>query len=1102
MAPLETVVEQAARKQTGPPTREIGAQSQQSVVPAWSHFIDEAEYAPELTFPTSILTYHKMRSDTQIDALHLGTVQPVREMRWLIRPNGADAKLVDKASRDLGLPVQGSAEDANVERSTNKFDFDAFLSDSLLGPLYGFMHFEIVGTNTPDDGFRMKKLAPRHPRTISDLMADPSGDLFAIRQRFGRAGQVGLPEPIMASNLVDFTWRPEAGTLTGRALDPETPIPTPDGWRTMGDLNVGDRIFDESGAIRHVTARADWEDRPCYEVEFSSGEVIVADAEHQWLSYHYKQRHLGGEPELVTTREMAQTVEKYGQRSNHAMPMAGPLDYVRQHLLIDPYVLGFWLGDGTSTAAEITTMDPEVVVECERRGHPATKRRPSPSRVPGRADHYALAGDLQRRLRVLGLLGNKHVPEQYLRGDHAQRLDLLRGLMDSDGNVGGKNGQRAEFCNTNRALSEAVLELARGLGGRASMTYVERGVEMVKGKPTLLKPTWKVGFHVGPLVPFLLARKVERYKRRPTKSLRHHYVRAVRLTSNRATVCIETDAPSHLFLAGRSLVATHNSMLRSMYREWLIKDRVIRIAAINLERAGGVPVAVGPQGASKKQLEELAELARQFKVSEGGGGAIPFGSSLTLQGGSVPDAIALLKYCDEAMARVWALMLLQLGATATGSRALGGEFATYAARAQRLMAKWVATGLNSFLDRYTTWNDPFATHAPMVVYETSKPEGVSVTDLVALIDAGLLTVDPELESWLRTEYALPKKPQGFPAAGEQAAEADPATGERKKPNPEEVNTPKPSKALDPTSVYPTLASTGTLDIPRIHNGIRASLTLPDRPLRRDPSENEIRAAVDFRGLDNAHIKATADLHALYLDEVLPEQIKALGAQVRAGVAARDLAAPLPSVEQMSKLYKHLEDATVAGARSAIGEAQAQGVTGIVFEDAIREASVKAAAQADHVAQLNANGLSLGAQRHAGRLLAGHSLEDSARLLEEKLTSQKHVYERENLKGAVTQAQNAGRIEAFETISPETGTATYEASELLDDRTCDPCEAVDGTVFESLEEAEAAYASGGYVDCEGGPNCRGTLVAIYPEQNPEGGGGRLNEAQPGIVQPAR
>lgn len=755
------------------PTGEIGAQTQQNSVPGWSTFFDESEYVPELTFPTSVLTYHKMRSDTQIEALHIGTVQPVREMRWTIDPNGAKASLVQQVATDMNLPVKGEEDGATIARSKNKFDFDAFLSDALLGPLYGFMDFEIVGGFLGEE-WHMEKLGPRHPRTLSELIPTPSGELLAIRQMFSKPGPGGrpmMPEPIPASHLIPLVWRPEAGTLTGR------------------------------------------------------------------------------------------------------------------------------------------------------------------------------------------------------------------------------------------------------------------------------------------------------------------------------------------------------SMLRSMYREWAIKERVIRIAAINLERAGGVPVGVAAQGASQKQIEELAVMARQFKVSEGGGGAIPFGSDLKLVGGNVPDAISLLKYCDEAMARVWALMLVQLGATATGSRALGGEFATLAARAQRLMAKWVTSGVNDFFDRYAEWNDPFATHAPRLAFEPSKPEAMSVTDLVSLLDSGALTVDPELEEWLRTEYSLPKKPEAAKteALGDLTPDEEalvqnarnppalPVGGDPTKPGYKQ--TPLPSRTLDPSAVFPTVASS-TLTVPRIHRGIRAALTLPGRELRRAPSQNEIRAAVDFKSIDEAHSRGVAKLHQQHLNDVLPVQIEALGDQVRKGIAAANLTAPVLH-EHVDALRGHLEELASDGVRGAAREAEVQGVEVLpdAVPNAINTAADKVAAQAEHVAALNANGLSLGAQRKAGQLLAaGGDREAVATALEAHLTGQKHVYERENLKGAAQFAQNTGRIAAMEAVEPQTGTAVYEASEILDSATCGPCEAVDGTVFEDFDEAQGAYASGGYSDCEGGPNCRGTVVAIYPEQNPRGGGGRLNEAEPAEIQP--
>src|ERR1700688_1277213 len=78
----------------------------------------------------------------------------------------------------------------------------------------------------------------------------------------------------------------EASTGTGKALDIDTPIPTPTGWKRMGDLIIGDIVFDEKGQPTRVIAAFEvMHDRPCYEVEFSDGSALVADAEHEWASY-------------------------------------------------------------------------------------------------------------------------------------------------------------------------------------------------------------------------------------------------------------------------------------------------------------------------------------------------------------------------------------------------------------------------------------------------------------------------------------------------------------------------------------------------------------------------------------------------------------------------------------------------------------------------------------------------------------------------------------------------------------------------------------------------------------------------------------------------
>src|SRR5574338_246999 len=150
--------------------------------------------------------------------------------------------------------------------------------------------------------------------------------------------RVGLPDDLVAR-------------LEGKALALDTPVPTPLGWRTMADLEPGDFVFDAGGAPTLVLAATrPMVGRPCREVVFGSGERIVADANHLWRTVDKNGRRSGRERyALRTTDQIASTLKVRGER-NHHVPLAGPVQYPpRMDLPIEPYTLGAWLGDGTTT---------------------------------------------------------------------------------------------------------------------------------------------------------------------------------------------------------------------------------------------------------------------------------------------------------------------------------------------------------------------------------------------------------------------------------------------------------------------------------------------------------------------------------------------------------------------------------------------------------------------------------------------------------------------------------------------------------------------------------------------------------------------------------
>jgi deoxycytidine triphosphate deaminase len=358
-----------------------------------------------------------------------------------------------------------------------------------------------------------------------------------------------------------------AGRLEGKALAVDTPVPTPTGWTTMGEVEVGDEVFGLDGRpVRVVAATEVMLGRPCYDVRFSDGEVITADAAHLWRTTTKPARKRQRPAEVVTTEDIAAGL-RWRNEVNHHVELANAVRCPEAELPVDPYVLGVWLGDGTSTKAEVTCGpgDEQILEEMRAAGHDVWKATGrlayrigglSRGRVGRRRDsggRYSADGSLSSALRALGVLGNKHIPVAYLRGSIGQRLALLQGLMDSDGYV--DVAGRCEFVNMREDLSDGVAELAASLGlrptqrkKRVTLYGVEHGIaHQVKFTP------W---FEV-----FRLERKVARLK---TAGDRHHLHRGivdVQPTGSRPVRCIQVAAQNGMFLVGRRFIPTHNSSL-------------------------------------------------------------------------------------------------------------------------------------------------------------------------------------------------------------------------------------------------------------------------------------------------------------------------------------------------------------------------------------------------------------------------------------------------------------------------------------------------------------------------------------------------------------
>jgi replicative DNA helicase len=382
---------------------------------------------------------------------------------------------------------------------------------------------------------------------LSEIMPGALDEIEAIGSRGGSLTGVptgfadldALTNGLHPGQMVVIAARP----AIGKALALDTPLPTPCGWTTMGDVRPGDYLIAASGRPTLVVAATQvMAGRPCYEVEFSDGAVITADASHQWLATTRASRQRAarasrlhrpardGEHVVVTTAELAAAVAAAGPGS-HAVGVALAADFPECDLPLPPYTLGAWLGAGTSREAQLTTAEDEIVLAID---------------ADGRIDDE-LALDM---LRGLGMLDSRHIPPLYLRASREQRRALLAGLLDTAGQVS-RSGTVC-LATTSERLASSARELILSLGYQAALSARKDAA----GSPA----RWLVTFAPADKV-FRLTRKLARQRTRAHPAAGRRYVRAVRPVASVPMRCVQVDSADHTYLAGRSWIPTHNSTL-------------------------------------------------------------------------------------------------------------------------------------------------------------------------------------------------------------------------------------------------------------------------------------------------------------------------------------------------------------------------------------------------------------------------------------------------------------------------------------------------------------------------------------------------------------
>lgn len=506
-------------------------------------------------------------------------------------------------------------------------------------------------------------------------------------------------------------------TGTGKALALSTLIPTPDGVRELREINEGDYVFDSKHNAVRVTGLSPIDDSPdLYRVVLSDGQVILADANHQWivsthssrdvvrnkgyielrakkdamlaiaesldsanlnaanarvqeihefiarfdahkafprvdslqrvfrfmdtpyvgtrysgklydtaqalsdLATRIRQRYEYDEVSplrVLTTSEMIdEGIETSSSGSNFGIPVASDEGLSREvDLPIDPYLFGYWLGDG-STSSNTIAVGYEDLEETLANLQVCWDSEIRVDRMPGAARLTLVTETKPFRtiLREIDAFEMKRIPNIYLQSSREQRLELLRGIMDSDGSASSRD-RAAGVGFASKILAEDALRLVRSLGITATLLYKDTYYRLPDGTRKKCKGAYYFNFTSSEEV-FKLSRKQTNFARSERRSSSDWiYVKSVERVDPDAddyesVRCISVDSEDHSYLCADHIV-THNSTTLASLLNSAIQERAQKI--ITIERP--IEYVFGRDGKGFVTQREVGPDSREFSTA-------------------------------------------------------------------------------------------------------------------------------------------------------------------------------------------------------------------------------------------------------------------------------------------------------------------------------------------------------------------------------------------------------------------------------------------------------------------------------------------------------
>lgn len=348
----------------------------------------------------------------------------------------------------------------------------------------------------------------------------------------------------------------------GKAQPKDARILTPNGYKLMGDMKVGDFVIGQDGKPHMVSGVFPQGKRPIYKVSFSNGASCECDEEHLWTVGFCWPKNSSFK--VKTLKEIINDgIKTKGKnpRLKYRIPKVKPVDFIEQKVDINPYILGYYLGDGCCSRSNITVGKEDYqqvkeifdsIIPNDVHIHYREKRHIYDFTIVGNISKI-----LKDNFREIHS-EEKYIPYEYLFNSIENRMLILQGLMDSDGHAN-KNGS-CEFCSKSLQLAKDVQFLVRSLGGYASLTECNSSYyNKKKGERINCGKRYRVTISLcdESIKLFKLQKKQERVKYRK-KYAENIFISNIEYIGEKDAQCIMVDYDDHMYIT-EDFIVTHNT---------------------------------------------------------------------------------------------------------------------------------------------------------------------------------------------------------------------------------------------------------------------------------------------------------------------------------------------------------------------------------------------------------------------------------------------------------------------------------------------------------------------------------------------------------------